>query len=141
VLTVEACCILAASPKTQPVRPYNHCLLSRPDHPRSLTDLTDSEVQTLQAGQTFVANAAAEEHIFRLWITGRFVRQALRWLTFPPDEALCSQASFPPLRKIQPTLPDLASASYAVGSPLGCVRHTSARPRVVARLRMLTSRR
>jgi len=40
--------------------------ISMPSSPQTLTDLTDSEVQTLQAGQTFVANAAAVEHIFRL---------------------------------------------------------------------------
>jgi hypothetical protein len=34
--------------------------------PPTLTDLTDSEVQTLQAAQTFVADAAVVENIFRL---------------------------------------------------------------------------
>jgi hypothetical protein len=48
--------------------------------------LTDSEVQTLQAGQTFVKKAAVVEHIFRLWITGRTVGWPLHWPNFLPEE-------------------------------------------------------
>ena len=56
----------------------------------ALTSLTDSQVKTLQAGQTFVANTPAEKHGFGLWSTGRDVRQALRWPTFLAEEPLCS---------------------------------------------------
>jgi hypothetical protein len=54
--------------------------------PTSLTDLTDCEVQTLQAGQTFVAKFGAGDHNFRLWITGRNVGWPLHWPTFLPEE-------------------------------------------------------
>jgi hypothetical protein len=52
--------------------------------------LTDSEVKNLQAGQTLVAKAASKRQGFRLWTTGRNVREALRWPTFLPEEPLYS---------------------------------------------------
>ena len=52
-----------------PVHPYS-CASPRDSvNSQTLTDFTDSEVQTLQAGQTFVAKSAVVEHIFRLCTT------------------------------------------------------------------------
>jgi ABC-type antimicrobial peptide transport system permease subunit len=55
--------------------------------------LTDSEVQTLQAGQTFVANAAAEKHIFELQISGGNVREALQVARSITNQRLVAQLS------------------------------------------------
>jgi hypothetical protein len=56
----------------------------------SFTSLTDSEVKTLQAGQTFVAKAASGKHGFGLWSAGRTVRQGRRRPTFLPEEPFLS---------------------------------------------------
>ena len=53
---------------------------------QTLTSLTDSQVKTVQAGQTLVAKAPPEKPSFRLWRTGRTVRQALRWPTVLPEK-------------------------------------------------------
>ena len=55
---------------------------------RDFNVFDDSKVKTLQAGQTFVANAPPQRHSFRLWSTGRTVGQALPWPTFLPEESI-----------------------------------------------------